>query len=52
MSIHRLVSGDVVSTARTFYIRGRIINHGLFNVWFPRMIDYFMFVMLDFSLID
>ncbi len=51
--IHHLVSGGVVGTACIFYIRGRIVNHGLFFMCgFPGMIDYLMLVGSDLGLID
>ena len=51
--IHHLLSGGVVGTACTFYVRGPVVNHGLFFMCgLPGMIDYIMLVMSDFGLID
>lgn len=51
--IHHLASGGFVGSICTFYIKGSIVNHGLFFMCgFPGGVDYLMLTLNDIGLID
>ena len=48
--IHHLISGGIVGTLCTFYIRGSVVGHGLFFMCgLPGGIDYLMLTLNDFG---